>query len=95
MSWAFFAGVLLAVGALAYVLYPLVAPRTRRASAIAAPALATRDVTDDEIEEAVRAYRATHHVGGGSCPICGPRPESDPVFCSTCGRRLDVADEGS
>ncbi|MEP7228390.1 MAG: zinc ribbon domain-containing protein [Gemmatimonadales bacterium] len=22
------------------------------------------------------------------CEICGPRPEADAVFCSTCGRRL-------
>ena len=25
------------------------------------------------------------------CPIDGPRPESDAVFCSTCGRRLGTA----
>ena len=23
-----------------------------------------------------------------SCPVCGPRPEPDALFCSTCGRRL-------
>ena len=23
-----------------------------------------------------------------SCAFCGPRPESDAVFCSNCGRRL-------
>jgi hypothetical protein len=23
-----------------------------------------------------------------ACPTCGPRPERDAVFCSTCGRRL-------
>jgi hypothetical protein len=23
-----------------------------------------------------------------SCPTCGPRPEADAVFCSSCGRRL-------
>jgi cytochrome c-type biogenesis protein CcmI len=26
-----------------------------------------------------------------SCSFCGPRPEADPVFCSTCGRRLPGA----
>ena len=43
-------------------------------------------VEDDEIEAAVRAYRAQHLT----CPTCGggPRPESDAVFCSTCGRYL-------
>jgi hypothetical protein len=25
-----------------------------------------------------------------SCTVCGPRPESDAIFCSTCGRRLTV-----
>jgi hypothetical protein len=39
---------------------------------------------DDEIEAAVRAYRREH----ASCPTCGPRPEPDAVFCSTCGRYL-------
>lgn len=26
-----------------------------------------------------------------SCPSCGPRPESDSLFCSSCGRRLGAA----
>ena len=39
---------------------------------------------DDEIEAAVRAYRAQHLT----CPTCGPRPESDAAYCSTCGRYL-------
>jgi predicted amidophosphoribosyltransferase len=25
---------------------------------------------------------------GPACDICGPRPEPDAAFCSTCGRRL-------
>jgi Double zinc ribbon len=40
--------------------------------------------SDDEIEAAVRAYRA----GGCVCPTCGPRPEPDAAFCSNCGRYL-------
>jgi hypothetical protein len=40
--------------------------------------------TDDEIEAAVRAYRAE----GSACPTCGPRPEPDAAFCSNCGRYL-------
>lgn len=28
-------------------------------------------------------------VGGEAvCPTCGPRPESDALFCSTCGRSV-------
>ena len=44
----------------------------------------SRVATDDEIEAAVRAYRAEHMP----CPTCGPRPEPDAVFCSNCGRYL-------
>jgi hypothetical protein len=28
---------------------------------------------------------------GGVCPGCGVRPEPDAVFCSRCGRPIDVA----
>lgn len=47
------------------------------------PAGGTRPA-DDEIEEAVRAYREKHDT----CPACGPRPEADAVYCSNCGRYL-------
>ena len=50
------------------------------ASVVATPGVGD----DDEIEAAVRAYRAEH----AACPSCGPRPESDAVFCSNCGRYL-------
>jgi hypothetical protein len=43
--------------------------------------------SDDEIEAAVRAYRR-RQAGGAACPTCGPRPEPDAIFCSTCGRYL-------
>ena len=42
------------------------------------------DAVEDEIEAAIRAYRAQHPA----CPACGPRPELDAVFCSSCGRYL-------
>jgi hypothetical protein len=49
-------------------------------------------VTDDEVEAAVRAYRARRTAALGAsanaCPTCGPRPEPDAVFCSSCGRYL-------
>ena len=134
-------GALLAVGALAFVLYPLFfdVSRTRRASAaqldvsrqpslndVAIAALreiefdrATGKLSDadyvqlkqrytadalasmrgkapidvsgpppqsesDEIEAAIHAYRAQRP----SCPSCGPRPEVDAIFCSSCGRYL-------
>jgi hypothetical protein len=76
VSAALVVGVVLAVACLAYVLYPLV--RRERG--------ARRVVTDEEIEAAVRTYRAS--LGARACPVCGPRPESDALFCSTCGRRI-------
>ena len=45
------------------------------------------------IADRVRSLRS----GGGSapspapeCPLCGPRPEADAVFCSACGVRLQA-----
>lgn len=39
---------------------------------------------NDEVEAAIRAYRARRSI----CAECGPRPEADAVFCSECGRYL-------
>ena len=41
-------------------------------------------VTDDMVEAAIRRARHTNH----DCTVCGPRPEPDAVFCSSCGRYL-------
>ena len=41
--------------------------------------------TADPIEDRVRAYRAAHR----ECHTCGLRPESDAIFCSSCGVFLD------
>lgn len=49
----------------------------RRESAVPA------HLTDDQIEAAIRAYKAAP-----ACPECGPRPEPDAAFCSSCGRYL-------
>lgn len=45
------------------------------------------DPVEAMIAERVRQKQA----GGVSCPSCGPRPESDAIFCSACGRTLTVA----
>jgi hypothetical protein len=50
----------------------------------AAPSGAPPASVDDEIERAVRTYRL-HHP---DCLTCGPRPEPDAIYCSTCGRYL-------
>jgi hypothetical protein len=94
MSRSFVLAVVLAVVALAFVLYPLLGPRWRRLKKRPLEVPGTRNVTDEEIEAAIRAYRNTHPPGGLTCPVCGPRPESDALFCSACGRRLDGAAAG-
>ena len=37
---------------------------------------------------ALRSAAATAPPGAPVCSACGPRPESDAVYCSTCGGRL-------
>lgn len=41
----------------------------------------------DPVEMAVRRYRARRTA----CPDCGPRPEPDAAYCSTCGLYLEGA----
>ena len=41
-------------------------------------------VVEDEIEAIITAYRRQHL----ECSSCGPRPELDALFCSSCGRYL-------
>jgi ribosomal protein L40E len=40
---------------------------------------------EDLVEATVLAYRARLK----SCARCGPRPEPDAVYCSSCGSYLD------
>ena len=40
---------------------------------------------------AIRSAAASAPPGALVCPTCGPRPEPDAAFCSTCGGRLPVA----
>ncbi len=41
-------------------------------------------VPDDEVEAVILKYRARP----AACDVCGPRPEPDAVYCSSCGRYL-------
>lgn len=50
----------------------------------ASAGLVSDAASDDEIEAAVRAFRQEQQ----GCPTCGPRPERDALFCSSCGRYL-------
>ena len=49
-----------------------------------APAGTDAAVSDDVVEAAIVAWRAQH----AECATCGPRPQTDALFCSTCGRYL-------
>lgn len=42
----------------------------------------------DRAEEAIRRAR---QGSSRTCPTCGPRPESNAVYCSQCGRSLVAA----
>lgn len=64
------------------------APEPVGSAAVVAPS-PRRDapsITDsvDPAEAAVLRYRAIRR----SCEVCGPRPEPDPAFCSSCGKYL-------
>jgi rRNA maturation endonuclease Nob1 len=41
-------------------------------------------VPDDEVEAVILKYRAR----STACEACGPRPEPDAIYCSSCGRYL-------
>jgi len=77
-------GAALALAALAFVLQPLFAPGPGEAARAPGPVETLPPDVDAGVEEALRAYRAAH----AACPVCGPRPEADAVFCSNCGRPL-------
>jgi hypothetical protein len=52
------------------------------------------DVTPETIEEMVAArVRSLRSAGSlpAACSSCGPRPEPDAVFCSSCGKRLTAS----
>jgi hypothetical protein len=51
-----------------------------------APPASPHDPVEAMIAERVRRLKET----GVRCPGCGPRPESDALFCSSCGRSLTV-----
>ena len=67
-------------------------------TAIALEALrAERDGASPESVEAivaarVRAIQAADTGNRVPCPVCGPRPEPDARFCSTCGLELSPAE---
>ena len=49
-----------------------------------APDVAVGVNASDPLEAAVLRYRSLRRA----CETCGPRPEPDPAFCSSCGKYL-------
>jgi hypothetical protein len=76
-----------------YTRTALVEMRAREPVASGRPVAAGGDMPNvdiaglDPAEVAVRRYRAVRR----SCDDCGPRPEPDPAFCSSCGKYLKGA----
>ena len=85
---ALLAGTLLALAALLYVLWPLIAAAERRAAPASRSAYATtlpgEASDDDRVEAEIQRARAQLRV----CVDCGPRPEPGALYCSRCGRAL-------
>lgn len=44
----------------------------------------------DPVEALVAERLRLLQAGSARCPTCGPRPEGDALFCSSCGRSLTV-----
>lgn len=93
-------GTLLALAALAYVLWPIITAAEGRPSAPSrgGPRSEPRADSTPEPETAVAAERAMEDVAEAEirrargrlkvCPACGPRPEPAARYCSRCGRPL-------
>jgi hypothetical protein len=54
------------------------------AEEVPASPVAAAAVAEDPAEALIRSVRSGLRV----CPSCGPRPETEAAFCSTCGRPL-------
>ena len=61
-----------------------------RYSAEALSAIAEEDSPPPAVDPAVPAVPAVSAAVRLSCASCGPRPEPDAVYCSTCGRKLSA-----
>ena len=61
----------------------------------AVAALRAEDATagESDIEQLIAARAKAMAGGPPACPTCGPRPEPDALFCSTCGTRLGSVDD--
>jgi hypothetical protein len=72
-----------------YTAEALAVLRAEQGAAGAAPAPAASG-GDDPVEAMIADRVRRLQQSGIRCPSCGPRPESDALFCSSCGRSLTV-----
>ncbi len=66
----------------------IVADNTR---VVTAAASLTGAAAFGSVDEAVEALLERARATQCSCEVCGPRPESDALYCSSCGRYLRKA----
>jgi hypothetical protein len=79
-------GMVLALAALAFVLFPIFTGTARTG----APAGTRRERPEAEAEphDPVEALIRRHRELSVSCPVCGERSEPEAAYCSRCGSRL-------
>jgi hypothetical protein len=66
------------------------APPPAAPAPAAASAGASGTPASDPVEAMIAERVRTLSGGQVRCPSCGPRPEGDALFCSSCGRSLTV-----
>ena len=64
--------------------------RSEDADAAMAEPVATGGGPGDPVEALIADRVRTMQAGAVRCAACGPRPEGDALFCSSCGRSLAV-----
>ncbi len=67
-----------------------VAPEPSAASEPPASPGFSASPASDPVEALIADRVRQLQTGMARCPACGPRPEGDALFCSTCGRSLTV-----
>ncbi len=60
-------------------------------AAIRAEEQAAKEEARPASDRAEEVIRRAKQQGRRTCPSCGPRPESNAVYCSSCGRSLVAA----
>jgi predicted nucleic acid-binding Zn ribbon protein len=45
---------------------------------------------ESDVEALIAVHARALATATASCVVCGPRPEHDAAFCSSCGRRVDT-----